>query len=66
VVEHPVTNKSATIRWIDISGRIIKTISVKRNETKTNVNTETLHQGVYKIVWTDGKNSLTETVMILK
>jgi len=66
VVEHPVTNKSATIRWIDISGRIIKTISVKRNETKTNVNTETLDQGVYKIVWTDGKNSLTETVMILK
>ncbi len=32
---------------------------------KSNVNTKTLHQGVYKIVWTDGKNSLTKTVMIL-
>ena len=66
IIEHPITNKSAKIEWIDISGRIIKTVSVKRNETKTNVNTQTLYQGVYKIIWTDGKNSLTKTVMILK
>jgi hypothetical protein len=34
IIEHPITNKSAKIEWIDISGRIIKTVSVKRNERK--------------------------------
>jgi Secretion system C-terminal sorting domain len=66
LIEHPITNKSAKIEWIDIAGRIIKLISVKRNEAKTNVDTQTLIQGVYKVVWTDGKNSLTKTVMILR
>ena len=66
IVEHPVTNKSADIRLVDIFGRVMKIVSVKRNISKTQVNTESLAAGVYKIIWSDGRNSLTKTVMILK
>lgn len=66
VIEHPATSKSAYIQCIDISGRIVKTVSVKRNETKTKLDSENLSGGVYKISWTDGTNSLSRTIMILK
>jgi hypothetical protein len=66
VIEHPMSNKTATIQCIDPSGRIVKRISVAQGASKTDFNTKDLLSGVYQIAWSDGKNSLTKTVMILK
>ncbi len=66
VAEHPASNKSAYIQCVDIAGRIIKTVLVKRNDIKTEINTENMSSGVYRIVWSDGNRSFARTVMISK
>lgn len=66
VAEHPSTNRSASLRLVDMFGRVMTTISIVRNSNKTQLNTTRLAAGVYKIIWSDGNNSLTKTVVIAR
>lgn len=66
LIEHPMSSKEASIRWIDISGQTMKITSVARNITKTDVNTKNLSAGIYTVIWSDGARSLEKTVMIWK
>jgi hypothetical protein len=63
-VEHPSSAALSYIRLIDMSGRVMVTVSVTGPETKTQINTGNLPAGVYKIIWSDGKNAKNGTVMI--
>ncbi|MFI5187546.1 MAG: IPT/TIG domain-containing protein, partial [Chitinophagales bacterium] len=66
LVEHPISSKAAYIKWIDMSGRVIKITSIGRNVTKTVINTKDLLPGIYEIIWNDGTKSLGKTVLISK
>ena len=57
VVDHPVTPKLSSILIIDMYGRLIKKFSIPRNERKSPLNIYTLSSGVYRIIWSDEKNT---------
>jgi len=66
IIEHPAANKPAYIKCIDAFGRMVEIVSVKRDDTKTQVNIGSLSAGVYQIIWSDGKTLLTKTALIIR
>jgi IPT/TIG domain/Secretion system C-terminal sorting domain len=65
VVRHPAAAKEAEMKWIDITGRTVKRLPVARSTTETTVNIAELARGIYKLLWTDGKKQLRQTIVVL-
>jgi len=63
-VEHPASSATSNIRLIDMMGRVIIDVPVVKNTTKTVVNVERVSPGIFKLVWNDGTDSFTKTVLI--
>ena len=64
VVQHPALSTPAQIKLLDMMGRVIKTIQVIPNTVQTQLDLTGVPPGMYKIVWTGGGNSLTQTLLI--
>ena len=63
-VAHPASGADAKIRLIDLSGRIVKEVPVAKNSTETVMGVGNIKPGIFKIIWTDGKDSFAKTVLI--
>ena len=54
----------AKIRLIDRTGRMVKEVPVAENSTETVMGVGNIQPGIFKIIWTDGKDSFVKTVLI--
>lgn len=64
IATHPLSAHKAQLQVIDIAGKLIKTIIVGNSVTQTKVPVTGLLTGVYKLVWSDGKNQISKTLLI--
>jgi hypothetical protein len=64
IAKHPSSKNSADIKLIDLAGRVIQTIRVKRNAVQTDIDLSSVMKGTYKLVWSDGERSEAQTLLI--
>jgi hypothetical protein len=62
--QQPATDHIAQLQLVDINGRIVKTISLGKSTVQTTIPVSGLPTGMYKLVWSDGKNKLTKSLLI--
>ena len=53
-------------QFLDMHGRIVKTVTIPQNEAQTQINLLDVPPGVYKIVWSDGDRTLIRTIVVHK
>lgn len=63
IVEHPKISKVSKIQIIDMYGRVVKTITIARNLTTTNLSLKEFASGAYRITWSDEEIILGRTVI---
>jgi hypothetical protein len=62
--QQPATNHITQVQIIDIYGRIMKTVTLGKNVVQTTIPVSGLPTGMYKLVWSEGKNKLTKSLLI--
>jgi hypothetical protein len=62
--QQPVTNHKTRLQLVDIAGRIVRQMEVGSNTPQTTLQLHGLNTGVYKLVYIDGKNKITSTLLI--
>ena len=63
-VEAPAAAK-ASIRLLDISGKLLQKADLPKNSVQTRLSIQGLAPGSYKIIWSDGTKTLTQSLLIL-
>jgi hypothetical protein len=63
-VETPAAAK-ASIRLLDISGKLLQKADLPKNSVQTRLSIQGLTPGSYKIIWSDGTKTLTQSLLIL-
>ncbi len=66
IVKYPASTKTSYLKIIDMNGRTVRILSVPRNSTQSSMNITGLSSGIYKLTWTDDKQMLRRTVMIVQ
>ena len=64
VVTHPLSASPSYLKLIDINGRIAKLITIAPGNTTTSFSVKGMPAGIYQLVWTDGNETITKTLMI--
>ncbi|MBO9200187.1 MULTISPECIES: T9SS type A sorting domain-containing protein [Niastella] len=64
--QQPATDHVTRLQLIDMNGRIVNTVSIGKGTLQTTIPTSGLPTGMYKLVWSDGKNKLTKSLLIKK
>lgn len=64
VVTHPSSVTKASIRVIDINGKIVQLLNCNRQATTTILPVNKLARGVYKIIWSNGKRELAQSLLV--
>jgi hypothetical protein len=64
IVINPITHHPSHLQVVDLMGRIVRTMNVGREATKTTVDVSGLTAGIYKLVWSDGKKVITHTLLV--
>jgi hypothetical protein len=64
VWQQPATDHITHLQLVDINGRIVKTISLGKSAVQTTIPVSGLPAGIYKLVWSDGKNKLTKSLLL--
>jgi IPT/TIG domain/Secretion system C-terminal sorting domain len=59
------TTQPSQFELVDLSGRILKVIPVAPNTSQVQINTSGLNKGVYKLIWSDGKQTSYKTILVL-
>jgi hypothetical protein len=62
--QQPAKDHITQLQIIDINGRIVKIITVGKSTVQTTIPVSGLPTGMYKLVWSDGKNKLTKSLLI--
>jgi predicted aspartyl protease len=62
--QQPVTNHKTRLQLVDMTGRIVRQMEVGSNTPQTTIQLQGLMAGVYKLVYIDGKNKITSTLLI--
>ncbi|OQP50856.1 hypothetical protein A4H97_03250 [Niastella yeongjuensis] len=62
--QQPATDHITRLQFFDLSGRIVKTMSIGKSAVQTTIPVSGLPTGMYKVVWSDGKNKLTKSLLI--
>jgi hypothetical protein len=64
MVDHPASASGGQITLLDLMGRVISKTGVDPNTTLTRVELPIKVAGIYKIVWTDGTKTKSQTIFI--
>jgi hypothetical protein len=64
-VTAPNTTASAKLILADMNGKAVRIIYLAPNATNVRLNISGLVNGVYKLVWSDGKHLVNQTVLVL-
>lgn len=62
--QQPLTNHKTRLQLVDMFGRIVRQMEVGSNTPQTTIQLHGLIAGVYKLVYIDGKNKVTSTLLI--
>jgi hypothetical protein len=62
--QQPVANHKTRLQLFDMAGRIVRQMEVGVNTPQTTIQLHGLLAGVYKLVYIDGKNKITSTLLI--
>lgn len=62
----PVTTSSSRFVLTDASGHVVLTVPVKEGTRQLTILTGRFGKGLYKLVWTNGQRSASQTVLLLK
>jgi hypothetical protein len=65
LVKHPSTDLPAQLKVIDLTGKVVRVIIPERNASETRIDLKGLKQGIYEVVWSDGKNKARQKLMLL-
>ncbi|HTE28712.1 IPT/TIG domain-containing protein [Flavitalea sp.] len=65
LIKHPVTSKNVMVRFVDLSGRVVKEATALRNTKETWVHISDLKQGIYEVIWIDDTRMLSRTLMVV-
>ena len=57
--------QASQFELVDLNGKILKVIPVSPKTSQVQINTSGLNKGVYKLIWSDGKNSSYKTILVL-
>lgn len=63
-VKHPSVATTSQIIIVDMNGRIVITVNVNPNTDTTKVNVSSLIKGIYSVIWGDGQQKTSVTVLI--
>lgn len=61
---HPITSAGATIKILDVSGKILESFAISKNKTVSECDVSDLKLGVYFLVFSD--NGVKQTVKMIK
>lgn len=64
VVAHEAVESPAQLTLVDANGRVIKTVAVAPNESQTRLELRNLQPGIYRVTWSDGKRSVSHTLLV--
>lgn len=64
LIRHPASPQPMRIRIVDMLGREVATALPGRNSKQTNMDLSALSGGLYQIIWTDGRLTLTRSLGI--
>lgn len=62
--QQPVTSHRTRLQLVDMTGRVVKQVVVGSNTPQTTIPLSGLQPGVYKLMWTNGQNKLSRTLLI--
>jgi len=62
--QQPAMDHITRLQLFDISGSIVRTFTVGKRATQSTIPVSGLPTGMYKLVWSDGKNKLTRSLLI--
>lgn len=63
-VVHPVSGKGAGIMLFNMTGTLVKRVTVPAGEAKTTLPLNSVPPGMYKAMWSDGSSSRSVTIMV--
>lgn len=63
-VDHPSSTGQSSITIVDMMGKTLKRIDVPANSTKTKIVLDSTYQGLFRVVWTDGKRTTSRNLLI--
>ena len=64
VLAHPAAERQAQLQLIDINGRTVKTIVIPPKQVQTRIDLSGIKPGIYRVVWSDGQRSITNTILV--
>jgi Secretion system C-terminal sorting domain/IPT/TIG domain len=64
-VDHPSGTDQSSITIMDMTGKTLRTINVLPNTNETKIDLSSTYQGLYRVVWTDGKTTTSRNLLIL-
>lgn len=63
-VEYPISDVAAEIKLFDMSGRLLLVNKADINTSQANIKVSNLPRGSYKVMWSDGINKVTKTLLL--
>ena len=63
-IKHPASIRNSYLKLIDINGRTIKLINIGRNVIQSTMSVKGIASGIYKLIWTDERQTYRRTLMI--
>jgi hypothetical protein len=64
LVDYPATAAQSWITIMDMMGKTVKTVAVQPNSTETRIDFGGSLHGLYRVVWTDGKKTVSQSMLI--
>jgi hypothetical protein len=64
LVDHPSGTASSEIKIMDMMGKILFRVPVTPGTSETKITFSSAWKGFYKVVWTDGTNTLSQSLII--
>lgn len=64
IIEHPNIDHPAQIKLLDMTGKIIQTITIKQNTSQTICNVRRLSVGSYQVIWFDRTEKQVQQLII--
>jgi hypothetical protein len=63
-VTYPQAKENNQVKLIDLSGRIVKIVKMEKGSIQTIINLQGVAAGPYKIVWSDGKQTIVKSLIV--
>ncbi|MDI3320379.1 T9SS type A sorting domain-containing protein [Pinibacter soli] len=63
-IAHPEAKENNQVKLIDLGGRVVKVVKMEKGSTQTIINLQGVAAGTYKIVWSDGKQTIIKSLMV--